>query len=106
LRVVYASPVDPVGWASGSVYEPPDFARFKAWYSAWFANPLDDGYAPLHHDAELAAFNYTGATATPVKVGEASQRLEFKVTAGTISLDQKENPVGKPIAALDDLQCS
>ncbi|GAA3663746.1 hypothetical protein GCM10022267_57450 [Lentzea roselyniae] len=104
LTLVYASPVDPAGWASGSVYAPPGFARFEASYSAQFADRLDDGYALLHHDAALAAFtavNYTVAIATPAVVREALQRFEIQGATGAISFGQAGSPVGKPIAVLD-----
>jgi ABC-type branched-subunit amino acid transport system substrate-binding protein len=107
-RVVYASPVDAAGWTKNVPGTPESFAPFLAEYRKYFSDPLDDGFAVLHHDAATVAFKGIrraaplGYVPAPAEVTDALRgTLGFITASGTITFAPDGSPLGKPIPVIE-----
>ena len=108
LRLLCASPVNVNDWAHVAPGTPVGYASFASAYSDRFPDPLDDGYAILHHDATATALDavtlayYTiNHPPGPADVLIATRQLDryhpVHGASGTLSFDSAGNPEGKPI---------
>ncbi|MFD4668729.1 NACHT domain-containing protein [Lentzea sp. NPDC058450] len=99
VRVLYVSAVDTAQLRADGPYQ---YKRFETLYKTWFTDPLDDGFALLHHDAAgmaFAAVSMIGAiqpTAADVAVNLRSGW--FAGATGALSVGTDGSPRGRALS--------